>query len=137
MAQQSGESQRLLVVDGDVLVRHVISDYLRTCGYTVVEAATTDEALIVLEDVTISIDVALCDAEAPGNQSSFHLRKWAAERQPQVDVILAGSVAAAANKAAQLCEEGPHLRRPYDPQSVLEYIRRIVGSRAAHRLTKG
>jgi CheY-like chemotaxis protein len=135
MAQQSGESQRLLVVDGDVLVRHVISDYLRTCGYVVVEAATTDEALLVLEDATITIDVALCDAEAPGSQNGFNLKKWAAERQPKVDVILAGSVAAAANKAAQLCEEGPHLRRPYDPQSVIEYIRRILGSRANGRLS--
>jgi CheY-like chemotaxis protein len=136
MAQQSGESQRLLVVDGDVLVRHVISDYLRACGYIVVEAATTDEALLVLEDATIAIDAALCDAEAPGSQSGFHLKKWASERLPQVDVILAGSIVAAANKAAQLCEEGPHLRRPYDPQSVLEYIRRIIGSRADGRLSK-
>ncbi|HEV2593883.1 MAG TPA: response regulator [Sphingomicrobium sp.] len=134
MAQQSGESQRLLVVDGDVLVRHVISDYLRTCGYIVVEAATTDEALVVLEDTTITIDAALCDAEAPGSRSGFHLRIWAAENRPQVEVILAGSIAAAANKAAELCEEGPHLRRPYDPQSVLEYIRRIIGSRSDGRL---
>ena len=48
MAQQPGESQRLIVVDGDVLVRHVISDYLRTCGYVVIEAASTDEAEVVL-----------------------------------------------------------------------------------------
>lgn len=135
MAQQSGESQRLLVVDGDVLVRHVISDYLRTCGYVVVEAATTDEALLVLEDSTITIDAALCDAEAPGSQNGFNLKKWAAKRQPKVDVILAGSVAAVATKAAELCEEGPHLRRPYDPQSVIEYIRRIIGSRADGRLS--
>ena len=136
MAQPSGESQRLLVVDGDVLVRHVISDYLRTCGYTVLEASTTDEARVVLDDDTVMIDAALCDAQAPGSESSFHLRKWASERRPHVEIILAGSVAAAANKAAQLCEEGPHLKRPYDPQSVLEYIRRIIGSRAASRLTK-
>jgi CheY-like chemotaxis protein len=136
MAQQSGESQRLLVVDGDVLVRHVISDYLRTCGYIVIEAATTDEAIIVLEDATADVDVALCDADAPGTRSAFDLRALAAQCMPKVDVLLAGNFVAAANKAAELCEQGPQLRRPYDPQSVVEYIRRVIGSRGADRITK-
>ena len=136
MAQESSEPQRLIVIDGDVLVRHVISDYLRTCGYVVIEAATTDEATIVLDDLALGVDAALCDADAPGSQSAFQLRAWALQRRPEVQVILAGTTAAAANKAAELCEEGPQLRRPYDPQSVVEYIRRILGSRAAERLSK-
>jgi DNA-binding NtrC family response regulator len=136
MAQEAVESQRLIVVDGDVLVRHVISDYLRTCGYVVIEAATTDEAAIVLDDLAVGVDAALCDAAAPGSRSAFQLRAWALQRRPEVQVILAGSIAATANKAAELCEEGPQLRRPYDPQSVVEYIKRIIGSRAADRLNK-
>jgi CheY-like chemotaxis protein len=136
MAQELGESQRLIVVDGDVLVRHVISDYLRTCGYVVIEAASTDEAAVVLDDTTLQVDAALCAADAPGNQSAFQLRAWALQRRPDVQLILAGSVASAANKAAELCEEGPQLRRPYDPQSVLEYIKRIIGSGTADRKSK-
>jgi CheY-like chemotaxis protein len=136
MAHHPSESQRLLVVDGEVLVRHVISDYLRTCGYVVIEAATTDEAGIVLGDSTVSIDAVLCDAEAPGGRTAFELRAWAAQSRPEVQIILAGSIEATANKAAELCDEGPRLRRPYDPQSVVEYIRRIMGSRAVDRLNK-
>ena len=136
MAQQPGDSQRLLVVDGDVLVRHVISDYLRTCGYIVIEAATTDEAATVLDDKTVGVDAALCDAEAPGSRSAFQLRAWALQRCPEVQVILAGSIEATAGKAAELCEEGPQLRRPYDPQSVTDYIKRIIGAHEAGRLSK-
>jgi len=136
MAEQSGESQRLLVVDGDVLVRHVISDYLRTCGYVVVEAASTDEAVVVLDDTHVTVNAVLCDADAPGRQSAFQLRAWAVQRRPETQIILAGTVAAAANKAAELCEEGPQLQRPYDPQGVVEYIRRIIGTRAPDRLSK-
>jgi CheY-like chemotaxis protein len=136
MAHQAGESQRLIVIDGEVLVRHVISDYLRTCGYIVVEASSTDEAAMVLDDISFSVDAALCDADAPGSRSAFQLRSWALQRRPEVRIILAGSVAAAATKAAELCEEGPQLRRPYDPQGVVDYIRRIVGSRTASRLSK-
>ena len=136
MAQESGEPQRLIVIDGDVLVRHVISDYLRTCGYVVIEAATTDEATIVLYDVALGVDAALCDADAPGSQSAFQLRAWALQRRPGVQVILAGTTEAVAKKAAELCDQGPELRRPYDPQSVVEYIKRIIGSGRTDRLSK-
>lgn len=136
MAQQSGESQRLIVVDGEVLVRHVISDYLRTCGYVVVEASSTDEAVIVLDDTSFGVDAVLCDADAPGTQSAFQFRAWAVQRRPEVQIILAGSVAAAASKAADLCEQGPTLERPYDPQGVVDYIRRMLGSRTTTLVNK-
>lgn len=136
MAQQSRESQRLVVVDGDVLVRHVISDYLRSCGYVVIEAASTDEAALVLDDRALGLEAALCDTDAPGSRSAFELRAWALQRRPEVHVILAGSIATAANKAAELCEDGPQLRRPYDPQSVANYIKRIIGARMTEKLRK-
>lgn len=127
MAEQVQRSQCILIVDGDVLVRHALADYLRDCGYMVIEAATTDEALTVLGEQALSVDVVLSDARAPGTRNPFELRAWAAEHRPTVHVALAGSVEAAAQKAAQLCEDGPELRRPYDPQSIVDYIRRLIG----------
>ena len=123
-----GEHQRLIVVDGDVLVRHVLSDYLRTCGYMVIEAATTDEAACVLNDETVGVHAMLCDADAPGKQTAFELRSWCRHERPDIEVILAASVSRAASKAAELCDEGPQLKRPYDPQSVADYIKRLSGS---------
>jgi DNA-binding NtrC family response regulator len=128
MGTDRGDLQRLIVVDGDVLVRHVLSDYLRTCGYTVIEAATTDEAVSVLGDASLRVQAMLCDADAPGQRTAFELRAWSRKERPEVEVILAGSVSAAAIKAAELCDEGPQLKRPYDPQSVSDYIKRIMGS---------
>jgi CheY-like chemotaxis protein len=122
------QSQCVLVVDGDVLVRHAISDYLRHCGYIVVEAASTDEAATVLTDASLEVDVVLCDAEAPGSQNAFQFRLWAAGLRQDVQIALAGNIEAAAHKAAELCDQGPHLARPYDPQGVVDYIRRLLGS---------
>jgi DNA-binding NtrC family response regulator len=128
MAKDRRELQRLIVVDGDVLVRHVLSDYLRTCGYTVIEAATTDEAMSVLSDATVGVRAMLCDADAPGQRTAFELRTWTRKERPEIEVVLAGNVSSAANKAAELCDEGPQLKRPYDPQSISDYIKRIMGS---------
>jgi len=109
-------------------VRHAIADYLRNCGYVVIEAASTDEATIVLERGTVTVDAAICAAEAPGALNSFEFRAWALRQRSDLQIALAGSVDAAAEKAAELCEQGPELSRPYDPQSVVDYVRRIVGS---------
>lgn len=120
----------ILLIDGDVLVRHAIADYLRSCGYRVIEAASTDEGVIVLDDPSVPLAVMLCDAEAPGTVNAFALRRHAAVHPHRTDlrIVMAGNVAAAAEKAAHLCDEGPHMARPYDPQGLADYIRRLLAS---------
>jgi CheY-like chemotaxis protein len=47
----------ILVLDGDVLVRMPIVQLLRECGYRVIEAATSDEAVAILQKTNIPVDV--------------------------------------------------------------------------------
>jgi CheY-like chemotaxis protein len=98
MAEQTEQLKSILMVDGDVLVRHAISDYLRRCGYTVIEASSTDEAVAVLSDESLAIDAILCDAEAPGSLNAFQLRLWANQqpRRAGIQIALAGNIEAAA-----------------------------------------
>lgn len=119
----------ILIIDGDIVSRHVIADYLRHCGYAVVEAANTDEAFIALGEKTLSIDVILCDISALGSRSGFELASWVRTNRPELEVRLAGGVEMAAKTAAELCETGPHLKRPYEPEAVVDYIKRLRASR--------
>lgn len=119
----------ILIVDGDIVSRHVIADYLRHCRYDVVEAANTDEAFVALGEPTLSIDVILCDVSALGSQSGFELAHWVRTNRPELEVRLAGGVVMAAQTAAELCESGPHLARPYEPEAVVDYIKRLRASR--------
>jgi CheY-like chemotaxis protein len=121
----------ILIVDGDIVSRHVIADYLRHCGYSVVEAANTDEGLIALGEQTLSIDVILCDISAVGSQNGFELSNWVRANRPELEVRFAGSIEMAAETAAELCETGPHLARPYEPGAVIDYIKRLRASRLA------
>jgi hypothetical protein len=43
-------------------------------------------------------------------------------------MLLAGTVAKAADAAAEICEEGPLLGKPYDQQLVLDRIKRLMAS---------
>lgn len=121
--------QTVLLVDDEVLVRLVIADYLRECGYRVIEANGAEEALLVLQQLDIRVDVLLSDAELRGPMDGFGLAKWARENRSDVDVLLAGSINRVADQAGELCDEGPQLRRPYEPQAVVDRIKRLQGSR--------
>ena len=123
------EPASILIVDGDIVSRHVIADYLRHCEYAVVEAANTDEAYVALSEPTLSIDVILCDVSALGSRSGFELATWVRFHRPELEVRLAAGVEVAAQTAAELCEVGPHLKRPYEPEAVVDYIKRLRAGR--------
>ena len=127
-------TQTVLVVDDEVLVRMVIAAYLRDCGYRVVEAASADEAMLVIEhDEEGAVGVVLSDVEMAGEPDGFALAKWIRGRRPGCEVILAGTAARAAEAAGDLCEHGPMLAKPYEPQAVLDRIRRLLARRPPAR----
>jgi CheY-like chemotaxis protein len=120
----------VLVVEDEVLVRYVISDYLRECGYKVIEASSGDEALAVLQKASVRVAVVLSNVQLPGATDGFALARWVRVNQSGVGVILAGTVSRAADAAAELCEEGPMLSRPYEPQAVVDRIKRLLAERS-------
>jgi CheY-like chemotaxis protein len=113
--------ETILVVEDEVFVRMVISDYLRGCGYKVIEAADADEALMVLQHDGLRIDVVFSDIEMPGSMDGFGLARWVHANRPGLEVILAGTVPGAAGAAEKLCE-ATHLPKPYESQAVVERI---------------
>lgn len=128
MADDTPDPQCLIVADADVLIRNALAEYLRHCGYKVLEAATSDEVVIALEEGALKIDALLADAELAGRYNAFELRIWVRDHHPAVQVLMAGNVDTAAKAAGQLCDEGPHLQRPYDPESVAAHIKRLLAA---------
>jgi CheY-like chemotaxis protein len=121
----------ILVVEDEVLIRLVIAEYLRDCGYRVFEAADADEALLVLRQSERPIDVVFTDIEMPGSMDGFGLAQWVRANRRDVDVILAGSVNRAVQAASDLCDQQDHVPKPYDPQTVHDRIRRLLASRGS------
>ena len=122
----SAPSSTILVVEDDVLIRSSICQYLRECGYLVIEAANADEALVLLKS-DIALDLVLTDVQTLGALDGFGLAKWIRANKKDVEVILVGTPESAAHAAGDLCEEGPHMTKPYEPQALADLIRRHLG----------
>lgn len=119
--------ETVLVADGDVITRTVISDYLRHCGYRVIEANSGEEAIQALEHADFAVDVVLSDVDLPGEKSGFDLSQWVRQHKPGVAIMLSSAVERTAKAAGELCEQGPTLAKPYAPETVLDHIKRLRG----------
>ena len=63
-----------LFVDGDILVRSAVGEYLRECGYTAIEAASTDEAVTFIERAGLDIDISAPAMSAAAAKSAGRMR---------------------------------------------------------------
>jgi DNA-binding NtrC family response regulator len=120
--------ETILVVEDDVLIRMPIAQYLRDCGYRVIEAVNADEAMTVLLHRDTVADIVFSDIEMPGTIDGFGLAKWIREHRPGTEIVLAGTVPRSVDAAKELCEAGP-LPKPYEAQAVHDHIRRLLAVR--------
>jgi len=90
-----------LVLDGDVLVRMPVVQFLRDCGYRVVEAATIDEAIALLEKTNIPLDVVLSKIDIPGSMNGFGFAQWARSVRPELKILLAATPERTVRNAAE------------------------------------
>ena len=127
--REAGLRPNVLLLEPDIIVSSEISEFLRDCGYRVIEAATGAEAMLVLVASGIRIDVVMADATSPGTPDAFGLAQWVRANRSETRVILAGSTEMATNQAGDLCDDGPMLAKPYDPQVVLDRIKRLMAAR--------
>lgn len=117
-------SDTILLAGADPLQRETVAQYLRACGYRVIEATNSAEAMIVLAGE--SVDILVADL-ALQDESGFELSAKAREARPGLKVVLTHSAERTARVAGDLCDDGP-LDHPYHPQHLVERIRRLRGS---------
>jgi CheY-like chemotaxis protein len=110
-----------------------VVQFLRDCGNHVVEAASTDEAIAILQNTNTPIDVVLSEIDIPGSMNGFGFAQWARSVRPELKILLAGTPERTIRNAAELCEVGPTLKRPYDHKRVLHRIKRLLAARARSR----
>lgn len=126
IAQACLPGATILVADDDVLVRIAIAEYLRDCGFRVIEAAGGVEAKTVLQHGP-EIHVLFADARLAGDDSGFALAQWVRRYRPRVNVILSAGLTRKSEAASKLCAGG---QTPAPPASHLR--ERIESMNARH-----
>jgi DNA-binding response OmpR family regulator len=103
-----------------------LSDYLQDCGYKVLEASAAEEAVLIIDQGDIIIDVVFSDLKLPGPMDGFGLAQWLRANRPGTPIILTSGDAKKTSAAKELCENEPFLAKPYDLKMVVARIRATI-----------
>jgi DNA-binding response OmpR family regulator len=115
----------ILLVEASALTRMAVAGYLRECGYRVTETDGAAEARRVLE-AGAPARIAFIDLDIEGD--GFALAQWIRAERADVKVLLTSGVRRTAETAGDLCEQGPHLAKPYDHRDLESQIRRLLAT---------
>jgi DNA-binding response OmpR family regulator len=128
----AAKARTILVVEDEVLIRMAVADYLRECGYRVLEASNAAEAIKLLD--AQPVDLVFTDVDMPGEMDGFGLAHWVRDHAPGIPVIITSGVPRTAGKAEELCKDGPLLDKPYHHQGLSVRINALLAStRQRHR----
>ena len=116
------ELPTVLVVEDEVLIRLEITEYLRSQGFRVLEAANGDEAKQILSSGE-RIEVLFSDVNMPGNIDGLELAYWVRQNQPWIEVILTSG-----NSRPDVKErwDGILIEKVYDTAAVALQIRLVL-----------
>jgi len=126
MNQLQGHRGTILLAEGDVLIRMPLAEYLRECGYRVVEATTSEEAKLALGDPKAEVSVVVSSLQLAGD--GFGISNWVKQHRPELNVLLTGTLRRAVEVAAGLCSDDS-TPTPLEPQLLLRRIRQMLATR--------
>ena len=109
--QPASPRARILIVEDEVLTRMALAEDLRDAGYSVVEAANADAAMVYLNTGS-QIDLVLSDIQMPGSMDGLELARRLRVERPSLPVILSSAAP----------QEGSILAKPYRMERVLSII---------------
>ena len=109
------------------MVRMPIAEYLRDCGYNVLEAADASEAIAAV-DAEGPVSLVFSDIRMPGKMDGVRLAEWFQSHYPEVPVLLTsgyngGRVFPPLRRPAAASSRSP-TRRPRSPGGSRPLLRR-------------
>ena len=118
-----------MVLEPEVLARMTIAEYLRDCGYKVIEGTTPHDLWSVISCGN-RLDVVFSEVRLVDDGDGFELATRLRRDHPGIDVFLTTSVPDAAEKSRDICENGP-MKKPYQSQDVAARIKVLLERRRA------
>ena len=118
----------VLVVDDETAVRRFAARVLEREGYVVVEAKDGIEALELLTQKDVSVDVVVSDIVMP-RLNGVELMQALVVSHPDLPVILMSGYATGALAELGIAAPCAILPKPFPSERLLEEVRRCIGQR--------
>ncbi|MGD0102778.1 MAG: response regulator [Rhodopila sp.] len=117
----------VLVVEDEMMVRMPIAEYLRDCGYNVVEAANANEAIAAMETEG-PVSAVFSDVRMPGTMDGVGLAEWFSSHYPSVPVLLTSGYNGGRSIPAASLPGVRFIEKPYSQTQVEQKIADLIAA---------
>lgn len=117
----------VLVVEDELMVRMPIVEYLRDCGYHVVEAGDASEA-IAATDAEATVNLVFSDVRMPGKMDGLGLAEWFRSHHPEVPVLLTSGYSGGRGRIPASTIADSFIEKPYSQKQVERRIAALLDS---------
>jgi CheY-like chemotaxis protein len=117
----------VLVVEDETLVRMLIAEYLRDCGYHVLEAANASEAIAAMK-IDDPVSLVFTDVRMPGKMDGFGLAEWFHSHYPAVPVLLTSGYNGGRLLPTTGVDANRFIEKPYSQTEVAQQIAALLGT---------
>jgi len=121
-----GGTETILLVDDEADIRQVTAEALESFGYSVLEAASGEEALDVYTDKKSSVELIVMDLGMPGMGGRQCLRELV-RLDPEVRVLIASGYATGKlDQEVQLDGAAGFINKPFQFSELLAIVRQVL-----------
>lgn len=117
----------VLVVEDETMVRMPIAEFLRDCGYTVLEASDASEAIAAMEAAG-PVNLVFSDIRMPGKMDGFGLAEWFESHYPSVPVLLTSGYNGGRNIPVPSRSRSRFIEKPYSQTQVARRIADLLSA---------
>ena len=113
----------ILVVEDEILIRMNSADMLQDAGFSVIEAASADDAIAQLEKAG-HVELVFSDIDMPGSMNGLALAEIVHERWPDIRLLLTSGKHWIGAK--DMPDDGKFLPKPYTSDAIVAQIRGLL-----------
>ncbi len=125
-AAKSGGTETILLVEDERIVRELVMRILRMDGYSVLEAADPDEALVLCRNHAGRIHLTLSDVMMP-KMTGYELAKELAVLRPDMRFLfMSGHTDEAARLNTDVSTSTPFIQKPFGIQALVRQVRSVL-----------
>jgi CheY-like chemotaxis protein len=115
----------VLIVEDDFLIRMNAAGMIEDAGFEVVEAASADEAIVILE-ARLDIRVVFTDIQMPGSMDGVKLARFVRGRWPPIKIVVTSGFVNVGKD--DLPEGGRFLPKPYRSEQIVATLRELTAA---------
>jgi CheY-like chemotaxis protein len=116
----------ILLVEDESLIREIMAECLEDAGYVVIQAATGDEALFVIQESPATITALVTDFHMPGKADGADVAHHIREKWPGIPVVIASGRPDILQQAWQVKFGYGLLIKPYGPRQLIRMLKEMT-----------